>query len=263
MERPSTSTMNILIYALVLISAMAITFLARLPSTVRSYEINKGFLEKIREEDSQRLEEQADKFYESTTQTSTSQKEEGKEKGEPQRSPPLHARISLYRAIKEPSSYSRVLVMRLLDQFLGGTEWYSPSLADEVFLELEPHLKDHKLKKVEDLAEIPLGNEYLQIALVKIIQGGLTDCGENREIFDFSKTNRPISIYLAQKPLLMALYQDQHTVDQVMEFREQLYKEVKADGDKKELSERFKQQFAQGLPESEVDFGVSTTQPPK
>lgn len=256
--------MNILIYALVLITAMAVTFLARLPSTVRSNEIHKGFLKEISSEDSQRLQEQADKLYDTTPQSSGEEKSV-EERGVPAapRSSPLHARVSVYRAIKEPSSFANKLVMVLLEQFLGGTEWYSPSLAAEVFHALDPQLKDHKLKKVEDLAEIDLGNEHLQIALVKMIQQGLTDCGKNREIFDLSKTNRPLSIYLAREPLLVAIYQDPHTVAQIVEFRRQIYKEINNGGDKKELSEQFKLQFGAGLNESEISFQVSTTKPPE
>lgn len=78
--------------------------------------------------------------------------------------------------------------------------------------------------------------------------------------------NKPtIRIYLASPQVLMAIFSDPHTVDDIIKTRQEIYYQMRNDGDGKSLSEQFKEKFVSrtnNIPENMLDFTVSSS-PPK
>jgi hypothetical protein len=70
-----------------------------------------------------------------------------------------------------------------------------------------------------------------------------------------------INIYLASKPLLLALYGNPAVVDNIMSVRYQLHQQVKAGMSKEEASEKLKAEFQLGKDNSLLDYKVTGTDP--
>lgn len=73
-----------------------------------------------------------------------------------------------------------------------------------------------------------------------------------------------IRVFLAPKAILLAVFGDPHTVDEIMQNRLELYNRAKTEEDSAPLSEQFKQRFAsraQNIPETMLDFSVTATDP--
>lgn len=73
-----------------------------------------------------------------------------------------------------------------------------------------------------------------------------------------------IRVFLAPRVILMAIYGDPRTVDEIMQNRLELYHQAMNEKDNKPLTEQFKQKFsarAINVPETLLDFTVSTTNP--
>ncbi len=75
-----------------------------------------------------------------------------------------------------------------------------------------------------------------------------------------------MSLWRAPKPLLMALFQNSDTVDEVLQFRREIFKEVRknkslAAGKEREFHDRFSQGIDLDIVEF-IDFKVSTSPPP-
>lgn len=86
-------------------------------------------------------------------------------------------------------------------------------------------------------------------------------------LLDFVTVNpkkSKIRIFLAPRAILLSIFGDIHTVNEVMQTRLELYRQFKSEEENKNLSEQFKQKFLSrviNVPESILDFTVSGTDP--
>lgn len=164
--------------------------------------------------------------------------------------------------------------------------------------------ENKKLKKAEELANLKLGDPLLDLLFYKILHGAPykevikeqpsllpeqkeekkgeaedDDSSVQSESEEFKSTKGyfslldfvnvsptlKIRVYLAPREVLMAIFNDQGIVDEMMLQRKALYKQANADGDLKALSETFQNQFEQRRPQdidkSMLDFSVTKTNP--
>jgi hypothetical protein len=73
-----------------------------------------------------------------------------------------------------------------------------------------------------------------------------------------------VRVFLAPRALLLAIFGDPNTVDEVMQTRVEFYHQVKNEQDNKTLSEQFKAQFAPrapSIPETLLNFTVTGSDP--
>lgn len=155
----------------------------------------------------------------------------------------------------------------------------NPNLLDLLFPALRQ--AQSELKKpiglVRNLVNIPLKEEDLRSlwyilckksALGPVANHSLDPTGEADECIDTCFINflgnkgSKIRVYLADPALLFALYDEESLVLQIMEKREELYKQAKKASSMDPLSQEFKARFQGRSPFDEIlDFTVSTSDP--
>ena len=130
------------------------------------------------------------------------------------------------------------------------------------------------IKKARYLANIELEKEDspFQQALFRVLKGGgltPTDYVDSLLVY-ISTTNRSqcANVYLAPRPVLLALFEQDEIVDDIMEYRNELYRTIRKDkaADRNTMEAEFRQRFASNLPHEInpefIDFHVSSTRPP-
>lgn len=156
----------------------------------------------------------------------------------------------------------------------------NPNLLEQLFPALRK--ANSELKKpiglVRNLSNIPLPDEDLKslwynlckkAALGPTAMQALDPMGNKEDnCSDTCFTNflgvkgSKIRVYLAKPALLFALYEEEGLVKQIIEKREELYKQAKNKSNLTMLSEDFKAQFQGKSPYDDIlDFSVSTSDP--
>lgn len=156
----------------------------------------------------------------------------------------------------------------------------NPNLLEQLFPALRK--ANSELKKpiglVRNLSNIPLADEDLKslwynlckkAALGPMAMQALNPMGNKEDnCSDTCFTNflgvkgSKIRVYLAKPALLFALYEEEGLVKQIIEKREELYKQAKNKSNLTMLSEDFKAQFQGKSPYDDIlDFSVSTSDP--
>lgn len=79
-----------------------------------------------------------------------------------------------------------------------------------------------------------------------------------------SASKTKIRVFLAPRAILLAIFGDPHTVDEILQNRHEMYLQARNEKDNASLSDQFKQKFASrsiNIPESMLDFSVTATDP--
>jgi len=178
----------------------------------------------------------------------------------------------------------------------------NPNLVDDLIQAIENagnQLAQEKkgLKTIDELENLDLNNLHLQDAYYHLIKGyhiakthpnpsiSLGNSEEEDEeeeplqeyvkqddeisllqFVDLNPNKIKIRVYLAPKEILLALFGDVHTVDEIMQTRIGLFHQLKSEENNKNSSEQFKQKFASraiNIPENMLDFTVTGTNPRK
>lgn len=175
-----------------------------------------------------------------------------------------------------------------------------PHFVDELLTSLQVAdllPKEKKLRYAKDLANLKLRDEVLDDAFYKMLKG-TAEAEKSKQEFHFPEDrseeedevpdvglkeeyrspagyfslldyitlqkNTKVRVFLASKPLLLAIFENPETVDLVLATRQQLYQSVLKGRTTKEASELFKKQFGsiadRALPDI-LDFSVTKTNP--
>lgn len=161
--------------------------------------------------------------------------------------------------------------------FQGQKSTYFISLFTEVIQRVRKAALEHPKKRgvgsAQELATYQLSNSQAQYYFYKVMRGGGIDerqtTGAYRSLLNFislTKRSTLLSLYLAAEELLLALFNDQKIVADVIQEREAIHKQLLKDISLKQgLTEQFRQKFSallpQEVPQELVDFEVSTTRP--
>lgn len=139
------------------------------------------------------------------------------------------------------------------------------------------------LKRAKELSVLDLDDESLKEARFKMFNGtqSINDSGTSThgyyplyELISVQKKQHLVSLWLAPKPLLYAVFQNEDAVNELCELRMNMYRErrkTKAKDDMKSLDDINKQkleQFFKNYPSEFIDsqyfdFLTSTTRPPQ
>lgn len=173
-----------------------------------------------------------------------------------------------------------------------------PDFLNDLFQAIQKAIQElpdtQGISKPADLANLDLNDPELNEVFYKILKGNKDETIEKRETekvvqqddldaedfesFDTNdgylslldyinmSTKTKIKIYLASRPLLMALFGDTATVNEIISLRKALFKEIKAKRlDAKDASKIFEKNFANRLSlvldTDFLDFSVSKTDP--
>jgi hypothetical protein len=177
--------------------------------------------------------------------------------------------------------------------FFQEMEEKNPGFVDQLLRTISDKAEQQtqlKIKKPKDLANLNLENEELQDILAKMLRGSentveiIRECQKIHDervvqaleqqgfpsLANYTMANknlRPIRLYLAPAPLLMAIYEDERDVDAIMKYRTKLYKEVSVKDGKSndQASAEFKRLFQNKIPAKYdptfFDYTVTKTNP--
>lgn len=185
--------------------------------------------------------------------------------------------------------------------FFQEMERSRPGFVDELIQKMREIGSEHRVRYAKDLANFNFNDEQLNYVTYKMFKGvpvpanfylppgppeeipilendtesTLTnDANEYHSgpgyasILDFlmlQKKNTKIKVFLAGRPLLMAIFDDPNTVNEIISMRRNIRKELRAGRDATQSAEAFKNTFIgrrnPAISENMLDFNVSTTQP--
>lgn len=176
-----------------------------------------------------------------------------------------------------------LLLKRLISTLYGNQPFFVEAkeknyhIEDDLLNKLFEKADELQVYKERNLANIELGDDQLQLLLYKMLKGSCdqsesdTSTGSYPSLFDFISLNRgqskPLSIYLADEPLLHAVFQNPAVVSQIVKERKSIHKILTTDknANKIALAQQFKDQFKNSLPSdiepTLIDFNVSKTDP--
>lgn len=257
---------------------MLLSVTMRIPSTLIGVQVSKAYANRMEEVESERLYRAVEAEYKKKNLSKGDKKEvteDVTQKDENTKASSLQGGLSLKKIVDDSSSMERHLFRRLLDVLFLDQEWYqknlgeNPDLIDEILDFVEKNWNEKKPSKLKSLAEIDFQDETMQRFMRRILDNGLLDKNKSSLFLDVKKEG-PLSVYLAKKPLLLALFEDQAVVDQIQKDRQRLYQEVtnrgneSLDSAKKTASAEFERLFSHYLTDTtKIDFRVSTSRPPK
>lgn len=173
----------------------------------------------------------------------------------------INFRILTANAQMDPLAYElfEKLIKTIIAQNYAGKDFYEkalaerPNILDELIAFLKT-LQDKKVSNAKALANVKIEDPGIKDLFYNLIRStpvdGKDPCKEI-SLFDFLTDSRrtKISVYLAPKPILLALFGRSDLVDQIIEDREALYKEVKKEKSSEEATAEF-----QGKYEGQTDF---------
>lgn len=187
----------------------------------------------------------------------------------------INFRILTGSAKMEPSAYDLFdkLIKTLIVQNYGEAPFYKeavekrPNILEELLTYLKT-LKEKKVNKAKALGNVDISDQDLKNLFYQLLREtpieGKKACS-SISLFDFlsDSSRTKISVYIAPKPILLALFGKPEIVDQIVEMREELYDVVKKDKKKVEESTlQFQAKFENQTDFREiVTFTVNTTNP--
>jgi len=165
------------------------------------------------------------------------------------------------------------LLASLLNELYGNEPFFleiqenRPDAINELLQQIQAAAQVEKVTSMERLAELKIEDD-LQLLLYKILHGAQNLSGRGypplKQFATISTGDKKISLYLAEKELLSAIF-PQDLVGEVQQLRLELYSQLKAGGDSKEIAHHFATRLESAVPaqwRDLVTFDVSKTKPP-
>ncbi|MBS4167623.1 hypothetical protein [Parachlamydia sp. AcF125] len=284
--------MNILLFVTSLLMLMTLMTYARLES-YRSFAIIQSQFEfYMKNLEREEYKKSAKKWYEEHVATTKEQTEENKQK-KSRASSTLPIALFLNREEREKKqelhTQFALMAKNLLFALYGHTKFFKEALEeDRRFLDqllkaisqsVEDLPSNQKIKNAGDLSTLPLKDPHLHDIFYLMLKGGTEIPAEEKGTVEVNVSYPPLAkyltlsnktqirVFLASKPLLMAIFGEPTLVEEILRKRVELYKEVKAEDGMKveEATQIFKDLFENrrlGEIISEVlDFTVSKKDP--
>jgi hypothetical protein len=198
------------------------------------------------------------------------------------------------------------IIRRLFDNLYSDRQFYReaeerrPDIVNELWTAVIDELKEKNsrgetLTKKEHIENLPLADPELSLFLSHLLKYDETpesirlECGDKEvmcvkktvvyypNILDFISIKKVSSkqyrVFLMEKPLLMAIFQDEGVVDEIIKERWDHYRDLdKTDEDQRaarkqdleiKFEETFKNKIPTDIPEGIINFQISLSRPPK
>lgn len=283
--------MNILLFVVTMLMLMSLMAYAKLES-YRNFSVMQSQFEfYMRNIERQDYNQFAKKCY----SDHVASKQENEDKSGAAKNPAtsklsIHLFVNKKDREKSPQTYSQYLMLAksLLFNLYGDTAFFKAALekddtiVDKLLEEIGNKTadlpKNEQISNICDLSRINFENPELQSLFYSMLTGSVAIPKEEKGTVEVTKSYPPLGsyvtldnkvvlrVYLASRPLLLAIFGDPGVVDEIIEKRNQLYKEVDAGNmTADEASSLFKNQFenrrVNGLISETLDFKVSKTNP--
>ena len=134
---------------------------------------------------------------------------------------------------------------------------------------------NYRMTKVEDLANVDLGDRSLQFTYFILLTGGtgnfagLCSLPPLLPYISLKKSSTCVDAYLAQKPILLAIFGNENVVGDLMQYRQSISTQLR-DGKttdmnalEKDFRDRFERKMLSGIDPRVVSFRVSDQYLPK
>lgn len=180
------------------------------------------------------------------------------------------------------------LLKNLMQTLYGDQKFYKeakelqPDFEDEFIKNIFEQARDEQknkqwISKVGHLGAIPLDDKLQSYIRYKMFTGNKSRLNEGSEddpgyfplvqFTSLKKRKTLISLWLAPRPILMALFQDPQVVQELMDFRREIYSEIRknnSSGTKQAKQEELRLRFGSLIRDIEtdyIDFQVTGTYP--
>lgn len=168
------------------------------------------------------------------------------------------------------------LLKSLIRELYGESRFFRrvqeriPDLEDQMVREMTEKAstlrEEKKLNHERDLAHLHLGDSDLHLLYYRMLKGVEGGYPSLLKFLRLSNSESLISLYKAPRPLLMAIFQDEGFVEQVMQEREAIARKVRSkklskEEGSKELEAVFAGKLFPGGDMSLYDFRVNTSWP--
>ncbi|MCB1111241.1 MAG: hypothetical protein H7A37_06660 [Chlamydiales bacterium] len=265
--------MNVLMFVMTMLMLLTLMTYARIESFRASTGVQAQFSYYMEESERDFINRRAKRWYDEIAVSSKNGASHEQAPGLAK----LSVKILFDEKIREakPTEFQQVymLLKKLPDLLYGDQEFFEEmkadaSLQDEMWQQVIHAADQQKVTKVQDLANLDLGDAHLNEIFYKMLKGTETKEGGYPSLLDYitMKRSAKIRVYLAPEPILLLLFRDPDTVSEIIETRGRLYRDVVADRmTSAEASEQFKALFAEryalGVEPTMLDFTVSKSAP--
>lgn len=296
--------MNILLYVMTMLMLLALMTYGRLESYRGFAFVQAQFKDYMEKTERSYVTKEARKRY-NEERGSTTGKKNNNETNAASSKLSFNLFIDKEERLKAPDQLeSHMNAAKNLMYFLYGDQPFfieveenRPDFLNEIFASLirvtDEYTKKEKLntRKVKEIATIDLGDSELNEVFTKMLKGAIEKSGNgkiNREtksvidptkrfraergyfsLLDFitiEKNKLKIRVFLASPQLLMALYGNPDTVQQILVTRYELFlrlknNEISSEVGKEDFQRQFQNLQLSPIPSEMLDFGISKTNP--
>jgi hypothetical protein len=186
----------------------------------------------------------------------------------------------------ERSKETKYILINLIKQLFDKAPFFEeakqdhPQIVEELVDAIQLSLQKRKDFKKEDLPTLELDQPHLQFFLYKILKDPSSSVDEDNtekllenlgskifnDLITCQKGDQQIRMFLADPKLLLAIFENNSTVEQIVTARKSYYLQVKKDPTQKEaLTEKFCSQFLSNIPPSiqknSLNWEISGTNP--
>lgn len=134
---------------------------------------------------------------------------------------------------------------------------------------------DYRMHRVSDLGNIDVGDRSLQFIFFLILEGGSGDLAGSCRLTPLSqyttlkKRNTCVDLYLASKPILLALFGDENVVYDLMQYRQNVFTQLRdgkildIDVAERNFRDQFEGKMISGIDPRTISFRVSAQYSPE
>lgn len=283
--------MNVLLFVMSMLMLLVMITYGRLESFRNFAFVQVQFKEYMEHNEREFINQAAIDRYQ-TTPATRSEKSESDKREKSKASSKLSFNLFIDKEERDANQVqleTHLNVARSLIYYLyGDQDFYKeleakrPNFVNEIFSALMTQSETlPKIKKVKELATIDLKDPELNDAFTRMLKGAYEKPPKDQEqrptklqtgyysLLDFitvGKGKLQLRVFLASRQLLMAVFGNPATVDEIVRVRYQLYRNVVNKVlDANQATEEFKTLFGNSalpfVPEDFLDFGVSKTNP--
>lgn len=288
-KKPSSTIndMQILIFVVTMLMLLAMITYGRW-ETFRSLAVfSVQFEEYMKNTERKTINSGAKSTYDKTVATKKEQEEKDElEQAEGRAKLSFLLFVNKEERSKKQAEYTslRQIAESLLQVLYGKAPFFEESLPGRLLNRLmevtDKFPEDKEIKDAKELANLDLGDDELNEIFCRMLRGSAqTLSGNDKDnklkeyppLTDFIQVDKKatrIRVYLASKPVLLAIFHDKNLVDTIIKERKNLYNLVKgkdAKMDAKEASGRFQAMFERKthFNVTVLDFTVTKTDPKK
>jgi len=274
--------MNILPVVIVMLMAFTIVTTTRLQSFLSVFKLQMQTRQYMQQAEKENFVSRAQNIYDDIP---VSKREKAEQEERELLNPKLDIGIFLRQEENEKISGIEELLNKLIfrvyeDQdFFFEAQTKNSNVVDDLLQRMKERAKlpenSEKITSADKLARLDLGDEDLQYFFYKVLHGTQDiEAIDKRgyppltKFIKVSKSDKNLSVYLADRQLLL-LFFPESIVAEIIETREDLYRQVRRKKDhqsKEEASKEFESFYAHYIPSQYrnwLDFRVTTTKPPE